>query len=222
MASALEWTRAKPSEFSEGRMARASTPNVMGRGLFVRINRADLKVLALGAMREGGFQACQQAVLGPSTTAQQPGATTPPVLRALADSFFIPVPNNVRIVRPGAGVPAGIAAFSGMWDGTLAQGAGTPEPQIVVFEQITPNPPTVRVFYAWAGRGSPAGWTRLGGTFAGNAIAVEERYVSEQDGPIRKTRQFRIGSSDILWHIWEIATGRGTYNHQVLLRRIKE
>lgn len=127
-----------------------------GRGLFVRINRADLKVLALGAMREGGFQACRQAVLGGPAVAQ-----TVPVTVSLP----VPIPSDLRITLPASSVPSSRAAFSGVWVGKWDNVLDT---ALVVQEFTTLG---VSGIYAWGTAASwridRPGWSRISGRFAG-------------------------------------------------------
>lgn len=89
------------------------------KGLFVRVKRADLKVMALAAMREGGFQSCLQAVRGSPATAQQPAASPRPTAAGVPVNVQLPVPlpADLQITPPGSDVPAERAAFSGVWSG---------------------------------------------------------------------------------------------------------
>lgn len=90
-----------------------------GRGLFVRINRADLKVLALGAMREGGFQACQQAVLGRPAAAQTPAPVNP--LFQETDYRIVPGQRTGKIDL-GRPIDAyGLGRPYGQWEGEASR-----------------------------------------------------------------------------------------------------
>ena len=90
-----------------------------GRGLFVRINRADLKVLALGAMREGGFQACQQAVLGRPAAAQAPAPVNP--LFQETDYRIVPGQRTGKIDLGRPIVAYGLGRPYGQWEGEASR-----------------------------------------------------------------------------------------------------
>ena len=143
------------------------------KGLFVRVNRADLKVLALGAMREGGFQACLQAVRGSPATAQQPAASPRPATAGVPVNVQLPVPlpADLQIIPPGPDVPAERAAFSGVWSGRWE---GTLDTALVVQQIAQPEVSTV---YAWGVAPSwnihRAGWVRARARFAGSELHVQ-------------------------------------------------
>jgi hypothetical protein len=143
------------------------------KGLFVRVNRGDLKVLALGAMRAGGFQACLQAVRGSPATAQQPAASPRPATAGVPVNVQLPVPlpADLQIIPPGADVPAGHAAFSGVWSGRWE---GTLDTALVVQQIAQPEVSTV---YAWGVAPSwnihRAGWLRARARFVGSELHVQ-------------------------------------------------
>lgn len=144
-----------------------------GKGLFVRVNRADLRGLALGAMREGGVQACLQAVRGSPATAQQPVAPPSPSTAGVPVNVQLPVPlpAALQIIPPGSDVLAERAAFSGVWSGRWE---GTLDTALVV-QQIAQ--PEVSTICAWGVAPSwnihRAGWVRARARIAGSELHVQ-------------------------------------------------
>lgn len=84
-------------------------------GIRIRINQADRRTFALGATTRGGFGACQQAVVGSPTTAQQPAPAPAPAL--LLDTDYRIVPGQ-RVGKIELGKPLeayGLGRPSNQW-----------------------------------------------------------------------------------------------------------
>ncbi len=136
------------------------------KGLFVRVNRSDLKAFALGATKEGGFPACQQAVLGSPPAAQPaPGTTPAPAGVPVNVQLPVPMPGDLRIIPPSSDIPANRAAFSGVWVGKWEGFLDT----ALAVQEITPS--GVAAVYSWGVAPQwnirQSGWSRKQGVFTG-------------------------------------------------------
>lgn len=130
-------------------------------------------MLALGATREGGFQACLQAVRGSPATAQQAAPAASPVRASLPVNVRLPVPMppDLAIIPPGPGVPPERAAFSGVWVGRWDSVQDT----VLTVQEIMPT--AISALYGWGmapeWRVAQGGWTRARARFVGAELHVQ-------------------------------------------------
>ena len=83
-----------------------------------------------------------------------------------------PLPEDMKIVPPGADVPAGIARYSGIWTGYWST-ANRQEVTIVI-ERV--EPPNVYLVNSWGfGGRSAAGYARAKGVIEGDRIVFETK-----------------------------------------------
>ncbi|HLW47245.1 MAG TPA: hypothetical protein VKW09_05700 [bacterium] len=90
----------------------------------------------------------------------------------------VPLPENLRIVRPQPDITRNVAAFSGKWEGWW--GNTNELPSILVVEEIHDSGALrVVAVYAWgvsrAWGISKAGWVRVPGTLANGAVHLKGR-----------------------------------------------
>jgi len=110
----------------------------------------------------------------------------------------VPLPDNVRIIRPGPGVPSELAAFVGKWFG---QWDGVRD-HILIVEEVTLNPPQARVIFAVAPGTIPQQqryYMRLQGIFVDGALQI--RF------PNGATVNYRVRSEDMLDATFNYAEG---------------
>lgn len=139
--------------------------------------------------RRGLLSRAGRALAGLALVCALPAASPAP---ALAQGE-VSLPADVRVIPPGPGVPAALAAFSGRWTGSWGEGTerfGT-RPIVLVVERLEADPPRAAVLYAWGARpdlarvperahAARAGWTRATATFADGTLSFtlgESRYA---------------------------------------------
>ena len=171
-------------------------------GLSIDINKADRKVFAIGVATRGAWNACQEAVLGRPTTAQQSPSTSQPSLR-----LPVPMPSDLRIVPPASDVPPTQAAYSGIWVGKWDDTLDT----ALAVAEIRDG--RIRGVYAWgtapAWNISRPGWEWVQGTFAGSNLRVEL--------PPRGSILYRIYSEAVL----EAILSSGQFTNRATLRKVR-
>jgi hypothetical protein len=97
---------------------------------------------------------------------------------------YPPLPADMKIQPPPAGLPENIAALSGAWAGQWG-GAGASIPCTIVIERITPQ--EVSAIYSagdFTRDPDPPGWRRVKGTVDGDKIVLRWE-VGEQPDPRR-------------------------------------
>ena len=108
-------------------------------------------------------------------------------LSACVTQRNVPLPPNVAIVTPDAGVPAVQAAFVGKWEGSWD---GRQSARLVV-EQVLPGD-RAEIIYAWGQFGTVApDFRRFVATFDGATLVFDAR-------DIQATYQFKLRPDDKL------------------------
>ncbi len=116
----------------------------------------------------------------------------------------VPLPKDVKVVPPSAGIPRQAAAFSGKWVGTW----DIKLEHVLVVERIEGN--RAHILYAWGAVeewGLKAGFTRDVGTIQGNLLKVVRSngsivdYEISEKGDRLKARYERLGrvSHALMW-----------------------
>lgn len=124
-------------------------------------------------------------------------ASTPNIGEAQDDlKFKTPLPNTIRIVRPGSDVPKEVVAFSGIWVGVWKGAYGSRDGGIVV-ERVTPT--TATIIYSWGVNArnidSTDGFRRFQAAVEGNILratfsnGTKVSYALRDDGKLEATYQ---------------------------------
>ena len=134
---------------------------------------------------------------------------------AFADDLC-PMPEELKIVQPGADVPPKIANYSGIWRGKWGDAMVTQETGIAILE-ITPS--NVKAIRCWGlRRGKKAGYQMEEGSIQGDTIILK--------GPSTVLKLIPTGNPDIIYAeitaSVDLATRRtGMWTSRTDLKRVK-
>jgi hypothetical protein len=152
------------------------------------------------------------------------GLTAFLLVSLVAAQSTVPLPTNVRIVKPGPEVPVEQAAFSGKWFGIWNESGEKrygKRDHILIVERIDVNPSRVRVVYAWGPRPELAAVPdRAQSTGAGNSrmtgqFVEGELHLRRSDGAFIR---YRMSTDDTVEATWEM----GRFKEKAVMRRVKD
>lgn len=133
---------------------------------------------------------------------------------AVVSQSLVPLPDNVKITKPGSEVPPAQAAFSGRWFGVWSENDkryGSRE-HILIVERIRIDPSRVNVVYAWGPRpalsaiperamSTGPGHTRIQGAFV-----EDELHLHRSDGAFIRYRMLPNETLDASWELTRFKT----------------
>jgi hypothetical protein len=105
----------------------------------------------------------------PAPDAPPVSAATDPRLKAALAGVSTPLPEGLSLRAPGAGVPAQLRAFYGVWTGKFENGV----PIVAVIDSI--NGASAMVIHSWATTGKlKGGFARVRGRFQGGTLEAKD------------------------------------------------
>ncbi len=160
----------------------------------------------------------------PASLAQGPTATARAALRfdgekvrALADKQAIPLPKNLKVLVPAAGVPADLANYLGAWGGDKRWNPRGRQAMLIV-ESIDDSG-TALGFYAHGVPLVPNAVTQDSARFTPFAATVTENGLHFVWGPSKYT--FRLMPDGSLFGELDTTNSRGHFNFSMTLDRIE-